>query len=252
VVAGVVLLAAALLLWPFANWSWWPVVIGFGVLVVLYVSRLDRLLFGWAPHLAGLVAVVLMAARSDVWAWGLAVGLAVLGVGFTRWPERQVLAVGAALVVVFGAGYAIVHYRTATERHTEQARAAQAQATNVMAISPDLLVLALTNSIAGSDAPTACALLGGPAGGQLASSVRQPDCPSAVGALASRVTDASAYRAASLPAGSVTKRPDHTVTVDACRPRWPAPAPGPPLGRFTLRQYQGGDRYVVTGYAPCR
>jgi hypothetical protein len=40
--------------------------------------------------------------------------------------------------------------------------------------------------------------------------------------------------------------------VDACRPRWPAPAPGPPLGRFTLRQYQGGDRYVVTGYAPCR
>ena len=45
--AGLVLLAAIGLLWPFADWSWWPIVAGLGVLIVLYLLRLDRLPRSW-------------------------------------------------------------------------------------------------------------------------------------------------------------------------------------------------------------
>lgn len=228
---------------------------GLGTLVLLYLSRLDRLLLGWAPHLAALVMVVLMAARSDPWAWGLAAGLAVLGVGLARLPDWRVLVAGLAVTAVFGAGYGITHYRTASEQRADQSSAARAQSTNVMATSPELLIMSLTNSIAGADAPTACALLGSPAREQLTVSVGAPDCADAVGMLAARVVDARAYRGTQLPAGAIVKHGE-TATVDGCLATWArsgsGPEPGPRLGRFELRRYQGGDRYLVVGYTPCR
>lgn len=258
IAAGVILLAAIGLLWPFAGWNWWPVVIGLGVLVLLYLLRLERLLLGWAPHLAGLVTVVLMAARSDPWAWGLTAGLALLGVGLARLPVNPSsrrwwpLAAGGLAVLVFGAGYAVVHYRTVEQQQAEQ-RAADAHYTAGRAALPaELVFAAITSDIASGDEVKACGLLGTPAGAQFAASTGAPDCPGAVRALRPQVRDPYAYANPKMPRGVVSKRADRTASVDGCAV-WPsaAGAPGPRLGRLDLRLYEG-SRYVVTGYTPCR
>jgi hypothetical protein len=251
VVVGVVLLASAGLLWPFAGWSWWPVVGGLGVLVLLYLLRLNHLLFGWAPHLAGLVTVVLMAARSDPWAWGLAAGIATLGVGVARLPDRRVLAAGLALVAVFGTGYGIGHYRTAEQQRAEQAAANANYRQSRAALPAEAVLGAIASDIASGDDVKACGLLGTPGGQQFAAAVRAPTCPDAVRLLHAQVTDARAYGSPRLPAGALLKRPDRTVRVDGCR-AWPdaAGAPGPRLGVFELRPYQSGS-YLISGYTPC-
>lgn len=250
-VVGVVLLVAAGLLWPFAGWSWWPVVGGLGVLVLLYLLRLNHLLFGWAPHLAGLVTVVLMAARSDPWAWGLAAGIATLGVGAARLPDRRVLAAGLALVVVFGTGYGIGHYRTAEQQRAEQAAADASYRQSRAALPAEAVLGAIASDIASGDDVKACGLLGTPGGQQFAAAVRAPTCPDAVRLLHAQVTDPRAYGSPRLPAGALLKRPDRTVRVDGCR-AWTdtAGAPGPRLGVFELRPYQAGS-YLISGYTPC-
>ena len=253
---GVVVLAAIGLLWPFAGWSWWPILGGLGVRILLSLLRVDRLLFGWAPHLAGLVTVVLMAARSGPWAWGLAAGIAMLGVGLARLPDRRVLLAGAGLVLVFGLGYGAAHYRTAELRQREQARAATQQARGVVALAPELLLRSLARGIAAGDGRTTCDLLGTPAGDQFAASVGVADCGSAVARLASQVSNPVAYQAPMLPPSALVKRPGAGgqpggAVLDGCQASWPMPNVGPKLGRFTLAQYQRGERYVVTGYAAC-
>lgn len=250
VVAGVAVLAAIGLLWPFAEFDWWPVVAGLGVLALLFVSRLDRLLLGWAPHLAGLLTVTLLLARTGPWVWGFAVGLAVLGAGLVRLPHWRVLAAGAALTAVFGIGYGLTQYRTAAELTAQQARTGAEQAANVMATAAELVLPSLTNSLAGGDARTACALLGPTAGAQLAQARRVPDCQSAARAMAVEVRDPAGYRAGTMPAGAIVKRADG-ASVDACRARWSNPAAGPSLGRFELRRHQA-ERFLIVGYQPCR
>jgi hypothetical protein len=231
VLAGVPLVGAGLLLWPFADWSPWPAAVGVGLLAVLHLTRLDRLLFGWAPHLAGLLVVVLLAGRSDAWAWGLVTGLGVLGVGLVRLPRRALAAVGAVLALACGTGYGVAHYRTERQRQAERAEAAAAEATNVVAIAPELLVTALT----GGDPGSACVLLGSPAAGQLAAARHAPSCTAALAGTGAPATTGR---------GVVTRNADHTATVAACRA-------GTGLGTFRMRQFAGGDRYVVIGYAPC-
>jgi len=252
VLAGLILLAAIGLLWPFADWSWWPIVAGLGVLVLLYLLRLDRLLLGWAPHLAGLVVVVLMAARSDPWAWGLAAGIAVTGVGLSRLPDRRVAIVGGGLVLVFGLAYGVAHYRTAAQRQTEQAQADAQYLSSRSALRPELLMFTVTQDIAVGEDVRLCSLLGSPAGAQFAASAGAPDCAAAVHQLRAQVVDQNAYRSPRLPTGSIVKQGD-TATVDGCRASWPsaATAPGPLPGQFTMRRFDQ-DRYLVTGYTPCR
>ncbi len=250
VVAGVAILAAIGLLWPFAGFDWWPVVAGLGVLVLLFVSRLDRLLLGWAPHLAGLVAVALLLSRTGPWVWGFAVGLAVLAAGLVRLPDWRVLAAGAALTAVFGIGYGLTQYRTAAELTAQQARTGAEQAADVMATAAELVLPSLTNSLAGGDARTVCALLGPTAGTQLAQARRASDCQAAARGMAAEVRDPAGYRAGTLPAGSIVKRADG-ASVDACRARWSNPAAGPGLGRFELRRHQV-ERFLIVGYQPCR
>lgn len=251
VLAGLVLLAAVGLLWPFADWSWWPVVTGLGVLVLLYLLRLDRLLLGWAPHLAGLVVVVLMAARSDPWAWGFAAGLAVLGVGFARLPDWRVLAVGALVALVCGVGYGISHYRTATQQQAEHTAADLRYRESRAALPADAFLSAITSDIAYGQEVKACGLLGSPGGEQFAAAAGAPSCSDAVRRMHTQVTNVGRYASPRLPRGAVTKRTDGTATVDGCGV-WPdrTAAPGPVLGRFELRRHEGST-YVITSYAPC-
>lgn len=265
VVVGVAILVAIGLLWPFSDWNWWPIVTGLGVLVLLYVLRLNWLLLGWAPHLAGLVTVVLLLGRTGPWVWGFAAGLALLGYGLVRLPDWRVAAVGLALTAVFGIGYAASQYRTDTQQAQEHAQTRAEQAANMRTTSAELIVPSFTNSLAGGDSRTMCDLLGPTASAQFAAAHAAPDCARAVTAMAAQVRDPGAYRSASLPAGSIVKRADG-ATVDGCRARFPVPgggsvtagmgaqaaAPGPPLGRFELRRASGrADAFLVVGYAPC-
>jgi hypothetical protein len=254
VLAGLILVAAVLLLWPFAAWSWWPVVIGLGVLVLLYLLRLDRLLFGWAPHLAGLVVVVLMAARSDAWAWGLAAGLAVLGAGFVRLPAARLLVVGAVLSLVCGAGYGFTHYQSAAQRHANQVAQDHLYVRSRSAVPAGAVVARLSEDIATGQDLQACGLLGPTGGTQFAQAAGAPDCRSAVAALRARVTDPGRYGQPTLPRGSVVHQPDATVTVSGCAASWSGsePPPGPLLGTFHLTKLTGSDNgYLVDTYTPC-
>ena len=251
ILAGLILLAAMLLLWPFADWSWWPVLAGFAVLALLYLLRLDRLLLGWAPHLAGLVAVVLMAARSDPWAWGLAAGLAVLGVGFTRLPKIGLLAAGAVLALVCSTGYGLVHYRSAAQQQAEQNTKDTHESLNLSAIAPGYAVPFLASYLAAGDDRTVCPMLTGPSAAQFAAALGTPDCPAAVHRFAGQVRDSGAYRTVHLPWAAVVKSGD-TATVDGCQATWSGGAPpGPQLGRLGLTRYQQTDRYLITTYTPC-
>jgi hypothetical protein len=265
VVVGVAILVAIGLLWPFSDWNWWPIVTGLGVLVLLYLLRVNWVLLGWAPHLAGLVTVTLLLSRTGPWVWGFAAGLGLLGYGLVRLPDWRVVAIGAALTVVFGIGYSISQYRTDAQVAQEQAHTSAQQAANVMATSAELIVPSFTNSLAGGDSRTMCDLLGPTAAAQFAAAHAAPTCAGAVAAMAAQISNPGAYRSASLPPGSIVKRPDG-ATVDACRARWPAAgagaataamgtqarAPGPALGRFELSRFPGrADAFLVSGYAAC-
>lgn len=249
---GVAILVAIGLLWPFADWNWWPVVVGIGVLVLLYLLRLNWLLLGWAPHLAGLVTVALLLARTGPWAWGFAAGLAVLGYGLVRLPDWRVAAVGVALTVAFGVGYGVSQYRTDAQVAAESTKRAQEQQAAVVGGPAELALSRLANGIAADDPGVACGILGPSAAAQFAAAAGTPDCPGAVHALAGRVGDKAKYvdgYTYRLPTGVVVKQ-QASASADGCRVSLPATV-GPPLGRLELRRDKP-SQFVVTGYRPCR
>jgi hypothetical protein len=254
-VAGVAILVAIGLLWPFADWNWWPPVTGLAVLVLVHLLRLDRLLFGWAPHLAGLVTVALLLTRTGPWAWGFAAGLALLGYGLVRLPDWRVLAAGVALTAVFGTGYGISQYRTEKQVAADNARSTEEQKGRVIGGPAQLALSRVANGIASGDPGVACGVLGPTAGAQFAVATGAPDCAAAVRTLAGQVTNpggyVSAYTAPGLPSGGVVTQPGGVAAVaDGCRSRV-TPVPGPRLGRLDLRR-EKADQYVVVGYTPCR
>ncbi|HEY9416220.1 MAG TPA: hypothetical protein VIQ30_15790 [Pseudonocardia sp.] len=254
VVVGVAILVAIALLWPFADWNWWPVVTGLGVLVLLYLLRLNWLLLGWAPHLAGLITVTLLLARTGPWVWGFAAGLAVLGFGLVRLPDWRPVAVGAALTAVFGIGYGVSQYRTGAEQAADAMQTVREQQIGVRAGPVELALFRLANGVAAGDPGVACGVLGPAAGANFAAAVRAPDCSAAVRALSGQVTDRARYAdgysaAGGLPRGGlVTPFGAQTAVVDGCTARSSAAA-GPRLGRLELKREQAG--YVVVGYRPC-
>jgi hypothetical protein len=249
---GVGLAGACLLLWPFAEWDWIPIAIGVGLLILLRLLRLDGLLRGWAPHVVGLVVLVLLVLRTGPWEWALAISLAVLLVGVTQWPRWQLLAVGAVLVVASTSGYLLSQQQARVEQAAAQAR--QNAITGAFPIEdPKALLRTMMLRIARDDAAGGCAILADPAEAQFAQAAGAPDCPAAIHRLASQVNDPRRYVEPTLPPIAIT--PSGTqVIVDGCQASWPSTAadPGPRLGRFTLNPIGPVDkRYVVTGYAPC-
>src|SRR5918997_3298260 len=68
---GLGIVAAALLLWPFAGWFWIPWLAGLAVLVLVGLLRLDRLLGGWSWHVGGLAGGAGVVLGTRAWGWGL-------------------------------------------------------------------------------------------------------------------------------------------------------------------------------------
>ena len=242
------IVAAALLLWPFAGLSWIPWLIGFGALILIRLLRLDGLLRGWDVHLAGLVVVAGLMISTTPWAWGLAASIGVLIAGLVRLPAWRLAALGTALSLLAGAGYVwsnIEAERAAAAAYAPlQERSRQDQGVP----RPNGVLPILLNRIAQDSPDAICAnLLAEPARAPFAAAAGQPDCVAAVHALSRRVTDVGRYADADAPS---TPRADG-LQVDACALDWAGESAGPQLGRLTITAI-APQRYLVTEFRPCR
>lgn len=250
---GLGLVAAALLLLPFlddpARW-WLPVGIGFGTLVLLYLLRLDRLLFGWAPHVAGLVLVgaLVWATSDNPWSWGLAAGAGVLLAGLLLLPRWKVLAAGVALLVVSGIGY---QFRSA--EITEQKARIDAQAGNEMRMvlgvdRPQLALVSLDSGVAGNNPRRVCRLVTDAALAQLMQTTATPSCEQAVTVLHARA--GSAPETEPDRSADPVVEPGGSVTVNGCRTVWGSSAPS--IGKVVLiRTEAPTPTYQVASFQPC-
>jgi len=158
VAAGLGIIGAAVLLYPFAaassqddNYAWWlPIGLGVGTLALITLFRLDRVMFGGAPHVAGLVLLGTLVWQTSLnpWSWGLAAGVGVVLAGLLLLPRWQVLAVGTALLVVAGVGY---QFRSAelTEQRAQMDAQAGEQMRNVLGVNrPQLALVSLDSGVA--------------------------------------------------------------------------------------------------------
>lgn len=247
--AGLAVGAAALLLWPFAGWSWWPWAAGFGVLVLLWLLRLDRLLRGRTWLVAGLVVVAGLMLGTGPWAWAMAAGLGVLLAGLVQLPLWRLAAVGAAMCLVAGIGFTVSQSRSAEQVTAQQARAQLENRGRLGAARPAGVLPVLLNAIARGETGAVCdSLLTASARDEFVVATAQPDCPAAVRALSGQVVDRLGYAKAVAPG----IRDGDRLDVDACRLTWPTrPVAGPQLGRLTVGRAQAGTTYVVTAFRPC-
>jgi hypothetical protein len=247
--AGLVILAAALLLWPFAGLSWIPWLVGLGVLVLIHLVRLDGLLRGWAPHAAGLAVVIGLMMSTGPWAWALALSIGVLLAGLAQLPWWRLAAVGAVLCVISGLGFGI-----STQQEAAQIAAAEAQ-TQIRdqgaqgAARPNGVLPVLLNRMAQNvPGPICDNLLSEPARAAFVAAQGATDCVRAVSAVASRVVDRQGYSRADAP---TTPNADGMI-VDACMMTWRSASPkGPQLGKLTIGRKPGGSTYMVTAFTAC-
>ena len=247
--AGIGVLAAALLLWPFSGLSWIPWLAGLAVLVLLALLRLDRVLHGWTWHVAGLVVVAGLMVSTSPWAWALAASLGVLLAGLLRLPAWRLAAVGAVLCLVSGAAFAFTSYETRQQAAAVQTERNETDRGLYGAPRPQGVLPILLGRIAANSPGAVCDnLMASSTHTAFAASVGQPDCVAAVQRIAEGVTDPGDYADADAPA---RERGDGIV-VDACALTWDAAAPlGPQLGQLTIGRAPNGPTYVVTAFAPC-
>ncbi|MEQ3552213.1 hypothetical protein WIS52_17205 [Pseudonocardia nematodicida] len=249
------IVGAALLLFPFLDDPdrWWvPVGLGFGTLVLLALLRLDRMLAGWAPHVAGLVLVgaLVHGTARNPWAWGLALAAGVVVAGLLLLPRWKVLAVGTALLVLAGAGYT---FRSVEIREQQAQLDAQAGAQFRTALGvdrPQLALVSLDTGVAGPNPARVCRLAQDGAIDQLRTATGAATCEDAVAVLHAR-----------MPAGAEVTSPDRepdpvvapggTTTVDGCGTAWGAAA-GAELGRIVLARTEAANpTFQVRSFAPC-
>ena len=246
--ATVALLAAALLLWPFAGFSWIPWLIGLGALVVLRLLRLDGLLRGWDLPLAGLAVVVGLMLSTGPWAWALAASIGVLLAGLTQLPWWRLAAVGAALCVVSGVGFGFSVYQGRVELEQIQARAGEQLRVQLGETRPARILPALLTAVAEDDADPVCRLLSPQAEASFLGVVGAASCPEAVSELHRRAAGAPVPDEEALPAPEASAE---GWTVNACSTAW-ARAAGPELGQILIAQTDPAvQRFAVLGFAPC-
>lgn len=252
--AGLAIVAAALLLWPFANWSVIPWLVGIGVLVVLRLLRLDGLLRGWALHVGGVVVVAGLMYSTRPWAWALAASIGVLLAGLVMLPRWKVAAVGGALCLVTGVGFGIDTYRAHVEAEQNYQRGGDLTRSQIPEARTDILP-ALIQSVdsAVPDPQPLCRLAAPEAVTQLGHAFNVQDCPAAVSVMFQR------RQAAGVPdnAGTAswpkaTPDPDEQrMTINACSTVW-AQAAGTQLGRIHITMVNPADRlYAVSGFSAC-
>ena len=243
------ILAAALLLWPFAGWFWIPWLAGLVVLVLVALLRLDRLLRGWAWHLGGLAVVVGLMLATSPWDWALAASLGVLLAGVVQLPWWRLAAVGAVLCLVAGVGWGVDRYRAAQEKAAQEAQRSQENMSLLGERSPDRVLPALLEGIGQGDVVGVCGLLAEPARNRFVEVAGTADCVSAVGHFHAALPRVPSLRDLDAPvAGAGT-----AMTVDGCRTAWASPGlGGSELGILQVAQAPPpGQTYFISGFGPC-
>ncbi|TQM15993.1 hypothetical protein [Pseudonocardia kunmingensis] len=240
--------AAALLLWPFAGFSWIPWLIGLGALVVLRLLRLEGLLRGWDLPLAFLVVVVGLMVSTGPWAWALAGSIGVLLAGLMQLPWWRLAAVGAVLCLASGIGFGFSAYQDRIELEQIQAQAGEPLRMRLGETRPARVLPALLSAVEQDDADPVCRLLSPRAEADLLAAAGSASCPEAVAELHRRVAGEPVPDEENLP------QPEPSAerwNVDACSTAW-ARAAGPALGRIVVEQTAPAvQRFAVAGFAPC-
>jgi hypothetical protein len=240
--------AAALLLWPFAGFSWIPWMIGLGALVVLRLLRLEGFLRGWDLPLAGLVVVIGLMVSTSPWAWALAGSIGVLLAGLTQLPWWRLAAVGAVLCVASGIGFGFSTYQDRIELEQIQAQAGEPLRMRLGETRPARVLPALLAALEQDDADPVCRLLAPQAEADLLAAAGSASCTDAVTELHRRVAGEPVPEEEDLP------RPAPSTAgwdVNACSTAW-ARAAGPQLGRIVVAQTDPSvQRFAVAGFAPC-
>jgi hypothetical protein len=246
---GLVLVAAALLLWPFSGWSWIPLAAGVGLLILLRLLRLDKLLRNWDLHLAGLVVVAGLMLSTGPWAWALAGSIGVLIAGLAQLPWWRLAAVGAVLCVISGIGFGVTQFQV-LQRAVEQTReVGQEIATQRGASRPDVLLPVMLREIGLGNSAGVCVLLDEAAEQEFVRASGAADCPAAVAAFRKAAGPALSYQ--NLDADTV--QTGNMWVTDGCRTSWAEPPlGGPGLGRLEIRQAPApGSTYFIAAFRPC-
>lgn len=245
--AGLAIVAAALLLWPFSGLSWIPWLAGFGALVILRLLRLDGLLRGWDLHIAGLVVVAGSMLSTSPWAWALAASIGVLLAGLAQLPWWRLAAVGAVLCLVSGAGFGYATYQDRVDERQLAVQAGNQIRAELGTSRFDTVLPALMRAVADNNSTRFCALLVADAETQFVQASGSSDCASAVARLAAAVRNPEDY---AKPTAPIMEQRGGWL-IDACATRWDTPSAGPQLGRLRVEQARTGGAFVVTGFQPC-
>jgi hypothetical protein len=246
---GLAIVAAALLLWPFAGWFWIPWLAGLAVLVLIGLLRLDRLLGGWAWHVGGLAVVAGLMLKTGPWDWALAASLGVLLAGLVQLPWWRLAAVGAVLCVLSGVGWGVDRYRDAQE---EAARQAQRSAENFGLLgerTPERVLPALLEGIGQADVVGVCGLLSPQARAAFVRAARASDCRAAVERFHVSLPQVPSLRDLDAPLAPTS----NGATVDGCRTVWAsAGLGGPGLGVVAVsRTAPPGNTFFIEDFQPC-
>lgn len=246
--ACVAVLAAALLLWPFAGFSWIPWLIGIAALVVLRLLRLDGPLRGWDIPLAGLAVVIGLMVSTGPWAWAMAASIGVLLAGLAQLPWWRLAAVGAVLCVVSGIGFGLSVHQERIAHEQAQARAGDPMRVQLGEARAARVLPAILTAVRQDDADPVCRLLTPQAEAQLLGAVGVGSCTDAVAELHRRIAGLPDVDDERLPQPQAS--PEGSV-VDACTTAW-ASAAGQGLGRILIMQTDPAvQRFAVRRFAPC-
>lgn len=251
---GLGLVAAALLLLPFlddpARW-WIPTGLGFGTLALLYLFRLDRLLFGWAPHVAGvvLVAALVWSTRGNPWSWALAVSVGVVLAGLLLLPRWRVLAVGVVLLAVSAVGHQFRSSEIAAQQAQIDAQAGNELRTVLGVDRPQLALVSLDSGVQDGNPRRVCRLVQDAALAQLLAATAAPSCEQAVATMHARAGGGRVTEPDRNADPAVA--PGQSVTVDGCRTVW-GRAAGPALGRVVLVRTEAvAPTYQISAFRAC-
>lgn len=255
------IVGAALLLYPFAaasstddNYAWWiPIGLGVGTLALITLFRLDRVMFGWAPHVAGLVLVGALVWQTSLnpWAWGLAVGVGVSLAGLLLLPRWRVLVIGVALLVVAGIGYQIRAGELTQQQAQMDAQAGEQMRAGLGVERPQLALVSLDSGVADNNPRRVCRLLQDAALGQILQATGAPACEQAVNVLHGRLAAGSGRETVPDRSPDPTVAPGATTVVDGCSTTWGSAA-GPTMGRVVLTRTDAPTpTYQVSGFQPC-
>jgi hypothetical protein len=246
---GLGIVAAALLLWPFAGWFWIPWLAGLAVLVLIGLLRLDRLLGGWAWHVGGLAVVAGLMLRTGPWDWALAAALGVLLAGLVQLPWWRLAAVGAVLCVLAAVGWGVDRYRDAQAEAAQEAQRSQENFSLLGERTPERVLPALLEGIGQSDVVGVCGLLSPQAMTAFVQAAQASDCRGAVERLHAALPHVPQLRDLDAP----LVRNGAAVTVNGCRTVWVSDAlGGAALGMVDVSQSPPpGRTWFISEFHSC-